>query len=193
MRGTACFIGGILLVFLKWPFIGVIVETFGFLNLFGCVLCVILHTYCHLIGLPQRFLPRNLDFSATTAIYRQLIEFAIYSRRQLTLVFIISWLTSIWIIGGGSFSGLENLCSIIMHPRYSTQYYSTTGQTFRRACLRTVTTNWNLLTLSSQSSRLLHSVPLHSFSTRPGQSTKDLVENFGNIRIYNTSAPKGDD
>ena len=37
MRGTACFIGGILLVFLKWPFVGMIVETFGFLNLFGCV------------------------------------------------------------------------------------------------------------------------------------------------------------
>ncbi|EPQ57470.1 Got1-domain-containing protein [Gloeophyllum trabeum ATCC 11539] len=35
IRGTVCFIGGILLVFLKWPFVGVIVETFGFLNLFG--------------------------------------------------------------------------------------------------------------------------------------------------------------
>ena len=38
LRGTVCFIGGILLVFFKWPFVGVIVETFGFLNLFGCVL-----------------------------------------------------------------------------------------------------------------------------------------------------------
>lgn len=35
MRGTICFFGGILLVFLKWPFVGMIVETFGFLNLFG--------------------------------------------------------------------------------------------------------------------------------------------------------------
>ncbi|KAI0688040.1 Got1/Sft2-like family-domain-containing protein [Cytidiella melzeri] len=42
LRGTACFIGGILLVFLKWPFIGVIVETFGFLNLFGDFFPVIL-------------------------------------------------------------------------------------------------------------------------------------------------------
>jgi len=42
MRGTACFIGGILLVFFKWPFIGVIVETFGFLNLFGDFFPVIL-------------------------------------------------------------------------------------------------------------------------------------------------------
>lgn len=37
LRGTACFLGGILLVFLKWPTIGVLVEMFGFLNLFGCV------------------------------------------------------------------------------------------------------------------------------------------------------------
>ncbi|KAF8995435.1 hypothetical protein BDQ17DRAFT_1365573 [Cyathus striatus] len=27
LRGTVCFLGGILLVFFKWPFIGVIVET----------------------------------------------------------------------------------------------------------------------------------------------------------------------
>lgn len=37
LRGTICFIGGILMVFFKWPFFGMIVETFGFLNLFGCV------------------------------------------------------------------------------------------------------------------------------------------------------------
>ncbi|KAG6821049.1 hypothetical protein H0H93_007939 [Arthromyces matolae] len=35
IRGTICFLGGILLVFFKWPFVGMIVETFGFLNLFG--------------------------------------------------------------------------------------------------------------------------------------------------------------
>ncbi|KAJ3727155.1 Got1-domain-containing protein [Lentinula raphanica] len=35
LRGTICFIGGILLVFFKWPFFGMIIETFGFLNLFG--------------------------------------------------------------------------------------------------------------------------------------------------------------
>jgi len=37
IRGTVCFLGGILLVFFKWPFVGMIIETFGFLNLFGCV------------------------------------------------------------------------------------------------------------------------------------------------------------
>ncbi|KAH9971076.1 hypothetical protein BGW80DRAFT_508175 [Lactifluus volemus] len=35
LRGTACFFGGILLVFLKWQAIGVFVEMFGFLNLSG--------------------------------------------------------------------------------------------------------------------------------------------------------------
>ena len=38
IRGTLCFLGGILLVFLKWPFVGFIVEIFGFLNLFGYVM-----------------------------------------------------------------------------------------------------------------------------------------------------------
>lgn len=31
------FVGGILLVFLKYPFFGVLIEMFGFLNLFGYV------------------------------------------------------------------------------------------------------------------------------------------------------------
>ncbi|KAL1748637.1 vesicle transport protein [Schizophyllum fasciatum] len=35
IRGTICFFGGIALVFLKWPFVGMLVEMFGFLNLFG--------------------------------------------------------------------------------------------------------------------------------------------------------------
>jgi hypothetical protein len=35
LRGTICFLGGIVMVFFKWPFFGMIVETFGFLNLFG--------------------------------------------------------------------------------------------------------------------------------------------------------------
>jgi hypothetical protein len=42
LRGTACFLGGILLVFFKWPAIGVLVEMFGFLNLFGDFFPVIL-------------------------------------------------------------------------------------------------------------------------------------------------------
>jgi len=42
LRGTVCFIGGILLVFFKRPFIGMLIETFGFLNLFGYV--QVLHT-----------------------------------------------------------------------------------------------------------------------------------------------------
>jgi len=42
IRGTLCFFGGILLVFIKWPFFGVIIEMFGFLNLFGDFFPVIL-------------------------------------------------------------------------------------------------------------------------------------------------------
>jgi len=42
VRGTACFLGGILLVFFRWPFFGVVLETFGFLNLFGDFFPVIL-------------------------------------------------------------------------------------------------------------------------------------------------------
>jgi hypothetical protein len=38
LRGSICFIGGIFIVIVvKWPVIGMIVETFGFLNLFGYV------------------------------------------------------------------------------------------------------------------------------------------------------------
>ncbi|KAF9929532.1 Golgi Transport [Modicella reniformis] len=35
IRGTICFFAGILLVFIKWPKLGVVIEFFGFINLFG--------------------------------------------------------------------------------------------------------------------------------------------------------------
>ncbi|KAJ1916966.1 Golgi Transport, partial [Tieghemiomyces parasiticus] len=35
IRGSVCFFFGILLVLVKWPIIGLLVETFGFINLFG--------------------------------------------------------------------------------------------------------------------------------------------------------------
>lgn len=35
MRGTICFFLGMCLVFAKWTFFGMIIEIFGFLNLFG--------------------------------------------------------------------------------------------------------------------------------------------------------------
>uniref|UniRef100_A0A7S2CR74 Vesicle transport protein n=1 Tax=Octactis speculum TaxID=3111310 RepID=A0A7S2CR74_9STRA len=34
-RGVFCFFGGIALVLAKWPVVGMILEVFGFLNLFG--------------------------------------------------------------------------------------------------------------------------------------------------------------
>lgn len=35
IRGTFAFLGGIILVFMKYPFIGMTIEAFGFINLFG--------------------------------------------------------------------------------------------------------------------------------------------------------------
>eukprot|EP01098_Paradermamoeba_levis_P012116 TRINITY_DN5239_c0_g1_i1.p1 TRINITY_DN5239_c0_g1~~TRINITY_DN5239_c0_g1_i1.p1 ORF type:complete len:140 (-),score=29.48 TRINITY_DN5239_c0_g1_i1:73-492(-) len=35
IKGTICFLGGILLVIAGWTIIGIVVESFGFINLFG--------------------------------------------------------------------------------------------------------------------------------------------------------------
>lgn len=35
IRGTCCFLGGIALVLCGWPVIGIAVELFGMINLFG--------------------------------------------------------------------------------------------------------------------------------------------------------------
>ncbi|KAH9991764.1 putative GOT1-membrane protein required for ER to Golgi transport [Russula vinacea] len=59
LRGTACFLGGILLVFFKWPTIGVLVEMFGFLNLFGDFFPVII-TFLRQLPFIGQFL--NLPF-----------------------------------------------------------------------------------------------------------------------------------
>ncbi len=41
-KGTACFIIGLFLVFIKHPIIGILIEVFGFVNLFGDFFPVIL-------------------------------------------------------------------------------------------------------------------------------------------------------
>ncbi|PWN50277.1 putative GOT1-membrane protein required for ER to Golgi transport [Violaceomyces palustris] len=43
IRGTVCFFLGMLLVFFKWAMVGMLVEMFGFLNLFGDFFPVILN------------------------------------------------------------------------------------------------------------------------------------------------------
>ena len=42
LRGTICFLGGIVLIFLKWPVVGICVEVFGIINLFGDFFPVVL-------------------------------------------------------------------------------------------------------------------------------------------------------
>ena len=42
LRGTICFLGGVVLIFLKWPVVGICVEVFGFINLFGDFFPVVL-------------------------------------------------------------------------------------------------------------------------------------------------------
>ena len=35
LRGTVCFLGGIVVVLCKYPIVGICIEGFGFINLFG--------------------------------------------------------------------------------------------------------------------------------------------------------------
>uniref|UniRef100_A0ACB8F533 Vesicle transport protein GOT1A n=1 Tax=Sphaerodactylus townsendi TaxID=933632 RepID=A0ACB8F533_9SAUR len=36
LKGTSFFLGGILIVLLRWPVLGMVLETYGFINLFSC-------------------------------------------------------------------------------------------------------------------------------------------------------------
>lgn len=69
-----CFLGGILLVFLKWPFIGFLVEIFGFLNLFGYAMSHVLPVKLMAELVVQGFLPGNLDLPATSTIRRDVLD-----------------------------------------------------------------------------------------------------------------------
>eukprot|EP01097_Dermamoeba_algensis_P003645 TRINITY_DN2507_c0_g1_i1.p1 TRINITY_DN2507_c0_g1~~TRINITY_DN2507_c0_g1_i1.p1 ORF type:complete len:140 (-),score=16.54 TRINITY_DN2507_c0_g1_i1:133-552(-) len=43
VRGSVCFLGGILMVLFGWTIIGILVEAFGFINLFGNFFPFVLH------------------------------------------------------------------------------------------------------------------------------------------------------
>jgi hypothetical protein len=76
IRGTVCFLGGILLVFIRWPFVGMIVETFGFLNLFGYVVLSILTPnllwVCGTAFSPLLYAPNRDFFPVIVTFLRQL-------------------------------------------------------------------------------------------------------------------------
>ena len=70
-----------MLVFFKWPFIGFLVEIFGFLNLFGYVLEPSLTSGTHKLFSLQRFLPGNLDVLATTSVHWDVLDASLRPRR----------------------------------------------------------------------------------------------------------------
>lgn len=72
-------------MFLKWPFIGMLVETFGFLNLFGCAAFACYMTvFDHQSHVQtQRLLPGYFNIPPPTTIHRQFPVSAIHSRREL--------------------------------------------------------------------------------------------------------------
>ncbi|CAE6493701.1 unnamed protein product [Rhizoctonia solani] len=75
LRGTICFVTGILLVFFKWPFVGMIIETFGFLNLFGQVDYII---YIFLLTIMQGFLPGHRFVPAPITFHRDFPELTVH-------------------------------------------------------------------------------------------------------------------
>ena len=71
LRGMACFLGGILFVFLRWPITGVLIEMFGFLNLFGCVPLRVAHIALNdlIPSICQRLFPCHHHLSPPTVLH----------------------------------------------------------------------------------------------------------------------------
>ena len=60
LRGTVFFFLGVILVFLKWPFFGVVIELFGFIDLFGYLFA---YRRCHFNLFSARdFMPVVISF-----------------------------------------------------------------------------------------------------------------------------------
>lgn len=73
-KGTATFFGGILLVLLKWPIIGMCVEAFGFVNLFGYVLCWHAAAKVSRRSRPSDFFPTVIRFLKALPIVGRIFE-----------------------------------------------------------------------------------------------------------------------
>ena len=79
LRGSICFLGGIALVFARYPFIGMLVEAFGFLNLFGYVCTSVSDGYVPM-WIVQRLLSCDIDFPTTNAGHRHFPQSTVCER-----------------------------------------------------------------------------------------------------------------
>ena len=81
IRGSICFFGGIVLVFCKWPFFGMILETFGFLNLFGCAATSVVHlhaTQYSSTAISSQWLLPFYDNYLSSALFSRYHTFEVY-------------------------------------------------------------------------------------------------------------------
>ena len=76
-------------MFLKWPFVGFVVEIFGFLNLFGYVTSLWIYLWNHHEHVIQRFLPGHLDLPTATTIHRDVLNTSLCSRRMWQIPIVI--------------------------------------------------------------------------------------------------------
>ncbi|XP_048353010.1 vesicle transport protein GOT1A [Sphaerodactylus townsendi] len=52
LKGTSFFLGGILIVLLRWPVLGMVLETYGFINLFRNFFPIVFGFLASLVNIP---------------------------------------------------------------------------------------------------------------------------------------------
>jgi hypothetical protein len=117
MRGTVCFLGGILLVFLKWPFVGMVVETFGFLNLFGYDVVNLVYRFTLLIyttGPFSDFFPVIITFLRQLPFVGTFLSLPYIRVVSPSLDLVIQILKTHGISGGGPTRWFTNICSMTL-------------------------------------------------------------------------------